>query len=155
MVKNDETGKSEQLGAVNPELEQILEGLRNYIDNINKTPQMIFKNGVYSQRDKDDIQKTLWNGFEFGYQITEYKGYLLRKCFIKCKGLWDELSKKEKNEIALTVLEVMMDKQQDLPVFIKVSPSCMCIGQRFQVSYLYEKNPNLVSISNMPTKGNA
>jgi len=155
MVKNNETGKSKQLGAVIPELKEVLGGLRNYVDNINKAPQMIFKDGVYRQRDKDSVQKTSWGGWEFGYQIIEHKEYLLRKCFMKCKGLWDELPKKEKEKVTFTVLETMMDKQQDLPVFIKIAPDCMCVGQKFQVQYLYEKSPGLVSISNMPTKGNA
>ena len=155
MVKISKAGKSKQLGVVIPALKEVLDGLRNYVDNINKAPQLIFANGVYKQRDKGAVQKTSWNGWEFGYQIIEHKGYLLRKCFMKCKGLWDELPKKRKDEVTFTVLEAMMDEQQDLPVFIKITPNCMVIGQKFQVMYLYEKNPKLVSISNMPIKGNA
>jgi len=142
------------LGSINKELYAVLEGLRHYVDNINKAPFMVFNKGIYRQRDKDEVQKTSWNGWEFGYQVEEYKGYLVRKCYIKCKGLWDELGN-EKDEITSTVLEAFMDKQQDLPVFVKIADDCMCIGQKFQVSYLVEKNPNLLSISNMPTKGSA
>lgn len=155
MAKTDEARQPEQLGAVNKELYEVLTALRQYVDNINKAPSTVLSNGVYRQRNKDDLQKTSWNGWEFGYGVEEYKGYLVRKCFIKCQGFWNELPEKEKDEITLTVMEAMFDKQQDLPVFVPVASDCMCIGQKFQVTYLKEKNPNLVSISNMPIKGNA
>ena len=154
MVEAREIRKGKQLVNIN-ELKQVLEGLRDYVDNINKAPSMILKNGVYKQRNKDAVQKTSWNGWEFGYQVLEHKGFLLRKCFMKCKGRWNELPEKEKNEVTTTALDAMFDKQQGLPKFIQIAPDCMLIGQKFQVTYLHEKNPNLVRISNMPTKGNA
>ncbi len=140
---------------INKDLYLVLIDLRNYVDNINKAPSMVFNKGIYRQRNKDDIQKTKWSWWEFGYQLEEYKGYMVRKCFIKCKGLWADLDEDEKNMVTSTVLEAMMDKQQDLPTFIPVASDCMCIGQKFQVTYLKEKSPRLRSISNMPTKGNA
>ena len=126
------------MGTVIPELKEVLEGLSEYVNNINKAPQLIFKDGVYKQRNKADIQKTTWNGWEFGYQLEEIGDFLLRKCFMKSPEDWDRIEEETKNDIATTVLEAMMDKQHSLPVFVQTAKDVMCVGQKFQVQFLVE-----------------
>lgn len=129
-----------------PELKEVLTELKDYVENINKAPQMVFKDGLYKQRNKDDIQRTRWQMWNFGYQIEEIGDFFIRKCFIKAPGNWDAVEGKD--SITLTVLDAMFLDQQSKPKFMRTAEDVMCIGQKFQVEYLYEKSPRLVSIAN-------
>lgn len=157
MAKTTEAIGGIELGTVKikEDLKAILQDLAHYVNNINIAPLMILNKGVYRQRNKDDVQKTSWQGWEFGYQIVEHKGFLIRKAFLKSPCPWAEVFNNEKDSITMTVMEAMFDKQQALPTLILIAPDCMLIGQRFQVTFLKERNPNLVSISNMPVVGSA
>lgn len=131
-----------------PELKEVLTELKDYVENINKAPQMVFKEGIYKQRNKDDIQVTRFQMWSFGYQIEERGDFFIRKCFIKAPGKWNAIPNHTKDSITVTVLDAMFLDQQSEPTIIPISDNTICIGQKFQVEYLYEKSPKLVSISN-------
>lgn len=125
-----------------------LEGIKNFVQNINKTPEMAFRNGIYQAIDPDAPYGFKYNGWYFAFQLKEAPGSeIMMKRVIYVKNLEQpihELTKYEKDPIMRTVFDVFLDEAAGPVDIAPIAADCVKIEQAFFPLLWAERNPNIV-----------
>lgn len=120
--------------------------LRQHTENINSQPSLIFKNGVYRGRDKDEVQTVVLPGWEFGYRVKDLgNGVMQRRVFIKCRDeKLSDIPDAQLNPILIAVFETCIDIAEGFPDMEYVADDCILMTQNFMPVFLVENNSLVV-----------
>jgi hypothetical protein len=113
---------------------QKLTDLFYFVNNINKTPDLALRGGVYREIAKAEVFTTKFDGWE------------RRKIFLKCEQPLKEIPDNQKTPIAAAVMQVFLEKGQDIPQIDQISEFCVMFQQDIIPLLLTELKPNLVSL---------
>jgi len=116
-----------------------------FVNNINRTPDLALRGGVYKEIAQADVFTASFDGWEVGYKLEDHTLFLTRKVFLKCEQPFSEIPDDQRNPIMAAVLEVFCERGQDIPQVAQISPFAILIEQNVMPLLLTEKNPNLVS----------
>lgn len=136
----------------NQTLKALCAGLREFVENINRTPDLALRGGIYQGIDKGAVQTVRWDGWVIGYKLEDHALHMRRKVFVKTPGYSiGEVAEAEREEIMSAICDAFVDPVS-VPEIEQIASDCLLIVQDFIPVLLVEKNPNLVSISNMPSR---
>ncbi|MFA6290173.1 MAG: hypothetical protein WC637_00250 [Victivallales bacterium] len=129
------------------------QALRHHVENPNESSDILLYGGVYRHKDQEALMTVTVDGVEVGYKVKqssalEMNPYFDRYAYMKVPGhKLKDLSKKEMKAIHTAIMDAFFEPQQG-PIKIEVIGwDAMLFWQRFQVAFLYEKSPGLVSIA--------
>jgi hypothetical protein len=139
---------------VDARCKEALEDLRHYVENLNKSPQLVFKNGIYQAKDPEQVFTTTVDNVEFGYQLKDLGGpWMRRTVFIKLHGhRWADLAEHEQEAILTAAMEAFIDQQQKAVDVQTPEPDLIVMQQDFSVAMLV-RNPARVSVFGGGTRG--
>lgn len=124
---------------------QQLTDLFYFVNNLNKTPDLALRGGVYKELSKADVFTCSFDGWEVGYKIEDMGITIRRKIFLKCEQPLEEVPDKQKDPILATVFEVFLEKGQGMPAVSQISEFAVMVQQDVIPLLMTELNPNLVS----------
>jgi hypothetical protein len=125
---------------------QKLADLFYFVNNINKTPDLALRGGVYREIAKADVFSTSFDGWEVGYKLEDYGVFFRRKIFLKCEQPLKEVPHKQINPIMAAVMETFLESGQDMPKLEQISEFAVLLQQDVIPILLTERKPNLVSL---------
>ncbi len=129
-------------------LQEACESLRDYVDNINKSPLIVAGIGGVHARNAQDIKTVHVDGVEIGYRILEFTTFIRREIFIKVPNYHiNDLSKQDREKIMAAVFNVFLVPGADKPEIKQIAPDCMRLRQNIIPMVLVERNPRLRSIA--------
>lgn len=118
-----------------------LMGLRMFVENINRTPALALRNGIYQGLDKTKAFTRSIDGFEYGYKLEDRGVIMRRKVFIKTPGYkLSEIPEKEKNLYVTAALIAFMDQGASPPAISIIAQDCLMIEQDFSPMFLTRVN---------------
>lgn len=120
-------------------LELVLEGLRDFVDNM-ATQKVGF------DYNKEAVQTVTYEGIEYGYKLEDHLVSMRRKIFIKTLDYKsDEIPHDQFQPIVTAVFKVFVIHGAALPSIENLTPNCILMTQDFIPMVLVNTNPNLVS----------
>lgn len=128
------------------------EALREFVDNINRAPLLSRRNGIYQALRTDQVNHFKADGWIVGYRLVDHPlsaGHMTRLVFLKAEQPLAEIPDGDRDRVMTAVLEVFCDVGVSTPRIDQVALDCIRIEQDFIPTLLVERNPGLVSISNM------
>lgn len=121
-----------------------LEELRWDVENINKWGSSLFRDRVIGQ---DEVCSVSVNGIVYGYKLHDLGGGIMeREIMVKPVdgGGFENWYQSDFDKVALPVLEVFFKEgYTDIRPF--VIQGCLVFKQKFQMSFLWERNPGIVT----------
>lgn len=127
--------------------------LRDRVEHPNAVSDILLQNGIYRQKDPEAILTIEVDGVVVGYKVKEsspleMNPYFDRYVYLKIPGYrLAELTVKQLASIKTALYDAFLEPQQG-PIGLKIiGEDAMLMVQRFQVAFLYQRNPNLVSIA--------
>ena len=126
----------------------ILEGLREFVDTINQSPDLALRGGIYRGIEKADVQTVRVDGLEIGYKLEDHGVFMRRKVFVKAPGYrMEDIPHEEIEPAIVAVMDVFFVQGAGMPSLQQIAPDCMLVQQDVIPMLLVERNPNLVSIA--------
>lgn len=116
-----------------------------FVNNINKTPDLALRGGVYKEIAKADIFTQSFDGWEVGYKLEDHGMFMRRKIYFKCQQPLDEVPHEQADPVFTAVLDVFLEKGQDIPIVTQISPFAVLVEQDVIPLLMVEKNPRLLS----------
>jgi len=123
----------------------LLVDLFTFVNNINITPDLALRGGVYRELAKADIFTQRGDGWEVGYKLTDKGVVLERKIFVKFEQPIAEIPESQRNPIMVAVMETFLEKGQAMPHVDQISPFCVVLVQNVMPLLLTQRLPDLVS----------
>jgi len=125
---------------------QCLIALRAEVHNINRTMSNVLAREKITSGEM--IPYAYFEGIYYGIAIKDLgEGILEERIYAKPdNALWAEMSNTDKLGIIGSILAVFMDRGYT-DHRIEVAQNCFIFSQKFQIAYLYQRSPGLVSIS--------
>lgn len=121
--------------------------LRHFVESLNANPDIALRSGVFKGLEKDQVFSRKVDGWEVGFKLDDHVLYMTRKVFVKCEQPLVEVPDKEKDSMIGAVLEVFMDKGQNVPNIEQIAADAVLITQDFMPLLQVESNPHLRAIS--------
>jgi hypothetical protein len=141
---DQDIGGINQVLFINPNVISALEELRHDVENINKWGSSPFGDRVIAQ---DEVLSCTVDGICYGYKLHDKgAGLMEREIMIKPVdgGGFEGWDQSDLDKVAAPVLEVFFKEgYSDIKTF--VIQGCLVFRQQFQISYLFEKNPGIVT----------
>jgi len=129
------------------------EQLRHTVEHPNERSDVIMQQGIYKQKDPEEIMTVKVDGVEVGYKVKpssdlEMSPYFDRCAYIKMNRYHlDELvGSKEMKDILQAVFDAFFEPQQGQIDINQIADDCLMIRQRFMVAFPVERSPGLRSI---------
>jgi len=122
-----------------------LEGLRDFVDNINRAPVIALRRGIYQGINKDQVFTTRFDGFEIGYHLEDMGTMMRKTVYIKLPGEdIGEIPEGQIEPVCNTVMDIFIDRGQAPPTVGRCAKDCIQIIQVFVPLTMFEKNPGIV-----------
>ena len=119
--------------------------LFQFVNNINKTPDLALRGGVYKEIAHADVFTISFDGWEVGYKLIDQGLSLKRRIFLKCEQPLHEIPKEQKDPILGAIFEVFLEKGQGQPQIEQISEFAVKVEQDVIPFTLTELNPRLIS----------
>jgi hypothetical protein len=124
---------------------QALTDLFYFVNNLNKTPDLSLRGGVYKEIAKVDVFTASFDGWEVGYKVEDMGYTIRRKIFLKCEQPLAEIPDAQKDPVLAAVFEVFLEKGQGMPQVDQISEFCVMVEQDIIPLLMTELKPNLIS----------
>lgn len=124
---------------------QALTDLFYFVNNLNKTPDLLLRGGIYKEIAKADLFTCSFDGWEVGYKIEDMGYTIRRKIFLKCEQRLREIPDAQKDPVMAAVFEVFLEKGQGMPWVNQISEFVMKVEQDVIPLLMTELNPKLIS----------
>ena len=120
-------------------MEFVLEGLRDFVDNLNQ------QKTSFGFDDKQ-VQSIKFDGVEVGYRLIDRTVAMTRQVFIKTPDYkLSEIPPEEMKPIMAAVFQVFIIPGAGSPNIKIINTDCVMLEQSFVPMLLVNQNPNLVS----------
>jgi len=142
--------------SINQDVVEILQELREYVENIGQGRIMLIGD-AYRQQQIEKVHTTgSYPPWVFGYQIVPLnpdQGFYTRSIFLKIphQNILD-VGAGDIDPIYGAVFESMIDKGADVPEFELCAFDAIKISQDFAITFLHERSPGIVVPGNPATK---
>lgn len=128
-------------------IQEALEALRDYLDNINKAPD-ISLGSVYKAKEPTVVQTVKVDGLVFGYKIEDHHVFIRRIVFIKVPGFKvSDFSDTDRERILTAVFNVFVLPGGRTPEIVQVASDCLRMIQDTVPMILTERKPGLITLS--------
>ena len=109
----EQARREKQSVEADPELIAVLEGLREFVDNINRAPSITLRGQTYRAIDLSRmIQSVAWNGVEVGYRLRDSMDGMIREVFVRFEQPIMSIPEEERDPIILAVFDVFLMEGQ-------------------------------------------
>ncbi len=141
-------GPNNRILKADTKIQDALEALRNFLDNINKTASLALRGPIYKGVDPKVVQTIKVDGVEFGYKVEDHVIFIRRIIYIKFPGYKvEEIGDPDRERIMTAVFNVFIVPGAGMPEIGQIAVDCLRITQDIVPLMLVERKPGLVSIA--------
>jgi len=142
----EELAKLRKIMRVDEKLLPVLESLRDFVENLNRTPALARRGGTFRGLNLEQVYTAKKDGVEYGYQLKDIGlDVYQRNIYIKFPGYKiEEIPLAQAEAVMVAAFEALLDHGQGPVSMSRIADDCVLLRQQFSVVYWKEMNSNII-----------